>query len=279
MKSDENIQTLVNFGLSYVQAEVYLTLLKLKKSDAKTLAKTSNIARQDIYRTMPTLQRLGLVEKIIGTPTMYRATPVRNAAAILLEGKKQEYDSLVQRTDSLIAVFEPINEKISPSADDTQFVIGSELSPLINRHEKLTRQCQSTLDIIVPLRGVPNDIGDEWNYIRSILEKKKIETRLITHKPESRDSAFVFWEPLLKKSFFHVRYFDKPITFGMHIFDGKQLTLSVDGVRVLPSLWSNNPNILKLATTYFNKVWASLEKENSSKYAKMEPSGANILLE
>ncbi len=278
MINDENIQTLMRFGLSIVQASVYLTLVKLKKSDAKTIAKLSNVARQDIYRIMPALQRLGLVQKIIGIPTMYMATPLQDGASILLERKKQEYDSLINRTDSLIDNLSTVSEKISPSEEDTQFVIISEMSALINLHEKLTRHCQNTLDIIVPLRGIPSKIGEEWNYVRDLLDQKKIPTRLITHKPESKeDSSFVFWAPLLNKNFFTVHYLDGPISFGMHIFDGKQLTLSVDGIRVLPSLWSNNSNLLHLANSYFNRAWTAIEKENTSDSAKSQRATNDFL--
>jgi DNA-binding IclR family transcriptional regulator len=54
-----------------LKSKVYLTLATLGKADVKTIAKASNIARQEIYRIMPTLQKLGLTEKIITNPTMY----------------------------------------------------------------------------------------------------------------------------------------------------------------------------------------------------------------
>jgi sugar-specific transcriptional regulator TrmB len=264
MMNDEGIQTLMGFGLSRIQASVYLTLVKLKKSDTKTIAKLSNLSRQDIYRVMPTLQRLGLVQKIIGIPVMYLATPLQDSASILLGRKKEEYDSLINRTDSLIDRLSNVSEKISPSEEDTQFVIISKLSALINLHKRLTRHCQNTLDIMVPLRGVPSKFGEEWNYVRDLLDQSKIPTRLITNRSENKgDSALEFWEPLLSKSFFSVRYLAAPFSIGMHIFDGKQLTLSMDGIRVLPSLWSNNSNLLHLTNAYFNRTWAAIEKENT----------------
>jgi sugar-specific transcriptional regulator TrmB len=264
MIHDEGIQTLMGFGLTSAQATVYLTLVKLKKADAKTVAKLSNVARQDIYRVMPALERRGLVQKLIGIPMMYVATPLQDSFSILLERKKQEFDNLINRTDALINHLSTDSEKISPSEEDTQFAIISKLSALINLHEKITRHCQNTLDIMVPLRGVPSKIGEEWNYLKDLLVQKKIQTRLITHRSENKgDSTFEFWEPLLTERFFSVRYLEEPVSFGMHIFDGKQLTLSVDGIRVLPSLWSNNSNLLHLANAYFNRAWSAIEKENT----------------
>ena len=49
MIQDEHIQTLIGFGLTLLQAKIYLNLAKLEKADVTTLSKASNVARQDIY--------------------------------------------------------------------------------------------------------------------------------------------------------------------------------------------------------------------------------------
>ncbi|MEX2723761.1 MAG: helix-turn-helix domain-containing protein [Candidatus Freyarchaeota archaeon] len=59
----EYIQTLTDLGLTFLQAKTYLNLAKLGKANVQTIAKASNVARQDIYRIMPSLQKLGLAEK------------------------------------------------------------------------------------------------------------------------------------------------------------------------------------------------------------------------
>jgi DNA polymerase III alpha subunit len=55
----------MDLGLTLLQAKIYLALSKTGKATIKTISKASNSARQDIYRIMPTLQKLGLAEKII----------------------------------------------------------------------------------------------------------------------------------------------------------------------------------------------------------------------
>lgn len=172
MTSEQDIQTLMDFGLSYVQSLTYMTLVKLKKADVKTIARVSNIARQDIYRIMPMLQKLGLVEKIIGLPTMYRATPIKSAAAVLLEQKKLEYEGLIAKTNSMMESFPQTPDDISPSYEDTQFVIISELSLLLNLHEKLTLQCETTLDIMMPLRKYTENAEAQWSRVNQVFSQK-----------------------------------------------------------------------------------------------------------
>jgi sugar-specific transcriptional regulator TrmB len=55
IKDSEYIQTLMSLGLTFLQAKVYLSLVALGKSDAKTISKASDIVREEIYRIMPYL--------------------------------------------------------------------------------------------------------------------------------------------------------------------------------------------------------------------------------
>jgi predicted transcriptional regulator len=256
MNTDEYTETLMHFGLSHVQALTYLTLVKLKKSDARTIAKLSNVARQDIYRVMPSLQKLGLVQKIIGVPTMYRATPIENATSVLLENKRDEYDKLVIRTDELIQSFRNSGVGSLDQDDETQFVLISEYSTLLKQHETLTKACECTLDLMLPLVRYSRKGEREWSQVNEALEQRpQIKVRLITQEPNDQKSFFKFWSPLVKNESFQIKYVNKPIAVFMHVFDNKQLLMSVGKNGFLPSLWCNNPTIIELATFYFNKEW------------------------
>lgn len=74
----ENYQTFVNLGLTYLQAKVYVTLLRLGDvgAEVRKIASASVIARQDVYRILPALQKMGLVEKVVAIPTIYRPIPL-----------------------------------------------------------------------------------------------------------------------------------------------------------------------------------------------------------
>jgi hypothetical protein len=265
MISEQDIQILMDFGLSYVQSLTYLTLVKLKKADAKTIARVSNIARQDIYRIMPALQKQGLVEKIIGLPTMYRATPIKNTATVLLEQKKDEYEGLIAKTNLMIENLKQTQEYYSLIYEETQFVIISELSLLLILHEKMTRQCQAKLDIMMPLINPSEKAEEQWSRINKVFRQKSaIKIRVITEKPKDKKPHFMFWGPLLKNPLFQIKYIEEPICHFMHIFDNKQFTLSVGSQAILPSLWSNNPNVVELSIDYFTAAWDNIDDANQS---------------
>jgi sugar-specific transcriptional regulator TrmB len=102
MVKDERVQILMRLGLTLLQAKVYLALCKTGMATVKTIYNSSNIARQEIYRIMPTLQKLGLAEKILFTPIKYRPTPIKDGYYLLLQKKTSEHSDLQNKTIELI---------------------------------------------------------------------------------------------------------------------------------------------------------------------------------
>ena len=252
MIQDEHIQTLTEVGLTLLQAKTYLALAELGKADVKTITKDSNVARQDTYRIMSQLQKLGLAEKILTKPTMYKATPIKEGLSILLQNKKEEYTKLKKKTTSLVSNFHTKKAKLALLEERTQFIITSEMTLFLKIHRNQAHQAQESVDIMIPLISVPSKFEDEWLYLKAPL-KRGVKIRVIKQESEEKTILPVL-QTLAKNPSFELRYLAAPIHFGMHIFDKEEVTIQISE-KVLPSLWSNNPHVVELAASYFNEMW------------------------
>jgi sugar-specific transcriptional regulator TrmB len=260
MIENKHIQTLMNFGLSFLQAKTYLNLVQLGKADVKTIAKASNVARQDIYRIMPTLQKMGLGEKIIAKPTMYRAAPLKEGLSILLQKRKEEYAELQKKKSSLLNNFHVRNTKMAFQEESTQFIITSEITRLLKMLKKLIQKAQESIDVIMPLIFTPSKLTEGLLYLKeAITSKSDVKIRLITQEPEEQAISRKL-QALVKNHFFELKYLTSPFCFGMHIFDKKEVTLSISENSGLPSLWSSNPNVVMLSQAYFDTLWEKAAK-------------------
>ncbi|GEM_PF-2246564 len=88
------IDNLVVYGLSPVQAQVYITLLKIGRSTAKSISINSDTNRVDVYRALKRLSKLGLVEQILSSPISFTAVEPDHALDILVDAKSSEIDRL-----------------------------------------------------------------------------------------------------------------------------------------------------------------------------------------
>jgi DNA-binding MarR family transcriptional regulator len=261
---DKQIKTLQDFGLSFLQAKTYLILVQLGEADAKTIARASNVARQEIYRVMPSLQKLGLGEKIIGKPVIYKATPLEDALLILIQKQKEAFTELDNKRCWLLQNFFMDGTKAAIDDNDTQFIITSELSLFFNTQRKLLQKTQESIDIMLPFIFYPDRFCQMWTQLKNtLLVKKTLKIRLLSQKGGELSKLP---RAILDYPNFQFRYSTSRIPFGMHIFDKNELTMCISEKNGLPSLWSNNINVAILARNYFDLQWAK---------AELNPKGLN----
>ena len=89
---EENGKTLETFGLSRNQAVIYLTAVRLGLASFNEISRNSKIRREEVYRSVPVLEKLGLVERVLGNPIKVRATPVEEALPILINRFREDYN-------------------------------------------------------------------------------------------------------------------------------------------------------------------------------------------
>ncbi|MCW4010710.1 MAG: hypothetical protein NWF05_08835 [Candidatus Bathyarchaeota archaeon] len=99
----EEIQILVDLGLTVSQATVYLSLVRFESASARTLSMVSSVARQDVYQILSALEELGLVERILAKPLKFRATHIKNALTVLQQRVSVRTSDLNKRAITLFS--------------------------------------------------------------------------------------------------------------------------------------------------------------------------------
>jgi hypothetical protein len=104
--------------------------------------------------------------------------------------------------------------------------------------------------------------------------RKGVKIRLVTQK-SGVESTPRKPKALEENVLFEFKYLSDLVPFGarwyvMHIIDKKEMTLCVSKEAPVPSLWSNNPQLLKLSTNYFDDLWNSSCNDHNSQRLKQE---------
>ena len=261
-KDDEPIQTFMSVGLTLLQAKLYLALAKLGSSGGgvRKISHESNIARQDVYRILPELEKLGLAVKIISSPATYRATPLENGFSALLNRKSEEYIQLQKRAKLLFDNF-TVHSAVEPQEKTSQFEITSEKNLFFSRVEKELKRTEKSLDIICSNEGIRIIASQAVEEFERAMEKG-IRIRVLTDECETVAASKSI---LLLKSDpnFELRLLPGPSSVGFAIFDCKEVNIGISAM-IVPSLWTNNDNVVKLAEIYFESMWNSIQKKNKN---------------
>jgi sugar-specific transcriptional regulator TrmB len=259
----EAVETLIHLGLNCSQAKIYLALAENGLSTAKEISKISGINRQEIYRIMPKLQNVCLVEKIIGIPTRWRATPLKDGLSFLLENRKKETSELQTKAAKIIDFIKENNKRAGLQEDEYQFVImpgkDAHLKWLKNRFKDV----QKTNDSIITWSDDKSVSFYFDNEIKKHLNSG-VKTRLIIYVPENEKTIFkndqtVRNNPNYQKVF----VFNTPIVLG-GVFDKKQLILATEQNNPIQRsknvFLSNSPFLIALFQNYFELLWKMAPK-------------------
>jgi len=268
---DEGIQTLMELGLTLLQAKTYLALCAFGNATIKTISKATSIAKQDVYRVMPKLQELGLVEKMVAAQATYRAVPVESATSALFQRKTQEYSNLQEKTAELISCFRNNNLNKPVQEEDSQFRVISEKKLLYRLLDERNRTVQKSLDVSGTWKGTKGALFriELKDFERAM--KKGVRMRWITETHEEDKQAEKILKTLTKYPLFEIRYFSPPPPLQTAIYDEKEVSMCI----VLPpsnevtSIWSNNPMLVKLIANYYEEIWKSAFKYKSEKTAEI----------
>ncbi len=269
MLEDEFVNGLMNLGLTLIQAKAYLALCRLENATIRTISKMSNLARQDVYRILPSLEKLGLAEQIIGTPTKYKATPIKTGISTLLFHKTQEHTELQKKTaemlNNLSALQQVISREVVLEEDpEQQFVVTREITLLIQKLVKGTRAAKVSIDSVGTWESFIGVVSHSFEDFQDALHRG-VRIRSITESIENEKALPHCVKALKRSGLYELRFLPAPVPATMSILDNREVNISISTQTSkggLPSLWSNNSTIAAISANYFEELWgkASVSK-------------------
>jgi sugar-specific transcriptional regulator TrmB len=254
---EEALQILVDFGLTPLQSKIYICLVTGGSNGigVRNISDISSVSREDVYRVLATLEKKGLVEKIIAHPTKYKPLPFEDGVCLLI---KKESEKLHVKEKKAKLVLQNISiPDADPIEEESAFIVGSELSLLLKRLKEKIANTERTIDIIYykPLKVILFHTIDE---LLQALEKG-VKIRVICRE-NINEILNENLKKLKKKNSFELKIINQEIPVGLSIFDDKEVILRT-GKSIVPVMWTNNENIVKLTSIYYDSMWSNGEKQ------------------
>jgi sugar-specific transcriptional regulator TrmB len=266
MKSfDEAVETLINLGLTVLQAKVYLTLAKLGTSTGRATAKEAKVAPQDVYRVLTELQETGLAEKIIAKPNKYQAMPLDQGLSMLLERRNDQTERLKKSVSAVSRLF-PASYKETQKNETGDFVLVAKDEPIRNKATRMFETAHLSLDLMNEINEGMTAHDNLCNLEVKLLKKGgKIRDILCKETPNFQIAKSC--SALLQRyPDFQVRYLNYAPA-KVIIKDGKEALVSTKTKAKTfqqPFLWTDNPTLVQIIQQWYNEVWQKSSQENIS---------------
>ena len=211
---EELNETLVEMGLTSLQVNVYLALNKLNQASVKDISNVLKVARQEIYRALAELLRLGLIEKRITTPNQFRAIPLEQVLGFLLERKRNQMSKLEEKTARIVksvSIVKTAGVLGKPNELDYDFLLFEGKEILLRSAVDLFASSQ-TIRIINESNLSAYWWVNQFQMFANAL-KRGAKIQALIDKPQENNPAKEVIQKLKKSPFFEIRYLTCPFPF------------------------------------------------------------------
>jgi sugar-specific transcriptional regulator TrmB len=255
----EEVQILMELGLTSLQARIYLAIHKLGTANISSIASCSNVARSDVYRVTRKLQKIGLIEQEITYPLKERAIPLETAFGVLLERKNKKLTELKSRGETFLKKHKNNNFSVKNFPEESKFVMVPSKEVLMKRLESSINNCRVSIEAATSSKRFmfacskfKKAIDRAWS--------RDTRGRVVIEIPRSNMEEILEFKETWKPPYADIRYVrDIPPTV-MVMYDRREVFIFVDPEADLsssPALWSNNPCLLSMVVSYFELLWVT----------------------
>jgi HTH-type transcriptional regulator, sugar sensing transcriptional regulator len=253
---------LMGLGLSPNQAKVYQTILKLGNATAVQIAKSSLIRREDVYKVLPALEKMGLVEKLLGKPAMIRATPVAGALTSLILDEKVKSD---ERIASMKMKFRELSKTkwrhpIAVGEEKSLYALIPDSRAVMSKLANLILSSKTNVLWIGTLREISHVTSLLFGEIKRAIHNR-VEIRVIIEDFNSDQSQRKQVQQSINIESNGIRFHHQPLNRFV-VFDGREAMISTNRKSAsedISALWTTDANLIGVLRGYFETGWSESE--------------------
>jgi len=263
---------LTEFGLTINQAKVYLSTVKQGLISVNEIAGFTKLYRQDIYKVLGKLEKMGLITIKVNTPIMIEAIPVKKALNSLLSAERKKAKERLTRLEinskELIGIL-GTQQQLKEKKEDPQFTLMKAYAAINNKADMTFENARINCSIVTNL-----ELITQWKYYFhkhfQTLAEKQVKVRVIVETLENENENVT--KKAIKKiipnnSDFTVKLIRKSKSKPYHIIDQKELWIKTrkktqSGFPCV--LLTNSKNVIQLYEENFEHMWNNPQATNIS---------------
>ena len=176
--SKEVLKTLVSFGLTQIDAQVYIFLAKKGAQKGRNVRKTLKITKQQLYPSLKNLQKMGIVSSTLEHPARFSAIPFEKLLDLFIKAKVEETQRLQRSKDEILSKWQTLD---IAETDTSRFMVIEGRNYIFS---KIQQMIQETKNQISTITTVPSLVqADNYGLFDAGFGhplKQKIQFRFLT---------------------------------------------------------------------------------------------------
>jgi sugar-specific transcriptional regulator TrmB len=260
MSNDENTDLLLGLGLTLNQAKVYLAILRLQKTTVGQVANFSKVRREDVYRILPSLEKMGLVERFLGKPAEIRATSISDSLASLVKEEKNRSEERLTDMRRKVQKLSLKDWKQPPLGEESIYILIAEKKAILVKTSELINNSKVEVAMIADKARIAQVLANfPVEHKHAIKIGSKIRLLFEGESPDILLKEKV--QKLIGSASVSIKFHRDALNHFIMSDDKEALitTSKETGLGESPSLWTNNSNLIGVLRTGFESDWQKAE--------------------
>lgn len=258
---------LAEFGLTKTQAKIYISLVAQGIASASEIAAMSKMPREEVYRTIPKLEKTGLIRRQLKTPRKFLAIEPDIAIQLLIKNKlrimKDEVESVREKETEIVTKLKTIELPVKHEHSAIEVI--SQVDNIAAKVAEMIKSAEKGVDVIAPLQNIRLSYANQPKRIMDNV-LKTVKVRVIVEKCDL-DS---FTLSVLQAS----KKFNNPIQlrqiehlpFSLFVIDGKEAIWGRVGAPRddATTFWADDATQVAILQHSFEDLWQPKTPETNA---------------
>lgn len=258
LMQEDLVVKLESFGFTVNQAKVYLSIVQSGKTRVGKISKGTQLHRQDIYKLLPKLEKMGLITKTIDKPFMIEAIPIDKALETLISKEREKSNDRISHLENNLKEMINSIQKQPEIKEEVRFSLLTTDEAIRNRGRLSFKKLKREFLLVTNLEHIQTPTMHFRNSLQSIAQSKA-KTRLIVVTKEDDDATKQAIEKIAPfAGQFTAKSINKTTCKNYQIIDNKEIWIATQQKTETGHpcmLWTNDQNIIDVYKENFKKAW------------------------
>ncbi len=256
---EELVSKLASFGFTVNQAKVYLSIVQSGKTQVGKISKHTQLHRQDIYKLLPKLEKMGLIIKTIEQPFVIEAVPIDKALDALIAKEKEKADSRISNLENNLKDVVSAIQKQPENKEDARFRLLTTDEAIRNRRNHTFKKLKHEFMLMASFEHIQTPSVHYKDFFRKIASSYT-KTQLIVVSKETEENTKQAIEKIAPtKGKFAAKIISKNTSKNYQIIDNEEIWIATQQKTESghPCMfWTNDQNIIEVYKDNFKKAWS-----------------------
>jgi sugar-specific transcriptional regulator TrmB len=265
--SEQDVSSLAEFGLTSLQARVYVALLKLGAVRARQISVSVGVVRPEVYRVVHELSVKGLVQKNLGPPATYSAIAPARALAALTKRLSDKLESLRKQREQLTKALSSVTAKTVSPLERFYLISGGQNA--VAKNIQMVREANQDYSAIMTKYGLSRALDNGLASSIVSAKRRKLRVRIISDVDSTNSKTADYLARHIELRTSH------DLLIYMDIVDRNQM---IFGPAFPPrdeelderqsDLWTNSQKFVRGMYALFQRIWEESTRYHSSRIRK-----------